>query len=220
MSLLPLVDTNSVGGEVGRQLREAVELSKDYRGYIWSQAFRKNLAQMATLFAALLGTGGLLAQASEDAALFTLSLPISRGRLFGVRAAAGLAEFLVLVLVPSLLIPLLSPAVGERYSLSAALVHGACLFVGGAVFFSLALVLSTVFNDLWRPLLFALSIAIVLAVCEQLVVGLGAYSVFGTMTGETYFRSGQLPWVGLVVSIVAAAGLMSVAAANTARRDF
>jgi ABC-type transport system involved in multi-copper enzyme maturation permease subunit len=220
MSLMPMVNVNSVGGEIGRQIREAVELSKDFRGYIWSQAFRKNLAQMATFFAVLLGTGGLLSQAGEGAALFTLSLPISRGRLFGVRAAAGLSELLLLALVPSILIPVFSPAVGESYSLSAALVHGICLFVGGAVFFSLALMLSTVFNDVWRPLLLALSIAIALAVGEQLVDGLSAYSVFGAMTGETYYRSGQLPWVGLMVSIVAAAGMLAVAAANTARRDF
>ena len=53
---------------------------------------------MWTLFAVLLGTGGLLSQASGGGALFTLSLPVSRNRLLGVRAATGLAELLVLAL--------------------------------------------------------------------------------------------------------------------------
>ena len=48
VKLLPLVPTD-VGGEIGRQIREAAELSRSYRGYIWSNWFRQNLLQMATL---------------------------------------------------------------------------------------------------------------------------------------------------------------------------
>ena len=146
-----------------------MELARNYRGYVWSQWFRQNLPQMWTLFAVLLGTGGLLSQASGGGALFTLSLPVSRSRLLGVRAATGLAELLVLALVPSLLLPLLSPAVGQTYSVGDALVHGVCLFIAGAVFFSLAFLLSTVFSDVWRPLLIVLCVATVLAFGELVV---------------------------------------------------
>ena len=51
-------------GEIGRRITEAMELARSYRGYVWSQWFRQNLPQMWTLFAVLLGTGGLLSQAS------------------------------------------------------------------------------------------------------------------------------------------------------------
>ena len=85
------------------------------------------MTQMLSLFAVLLGTGGLLSQASGGGALFTLSLPVSRKRLLGVRAATGLAELLALAFVPPLLLPLLSPAVGQSYGIGDALVHGACL---------------------------------------------------------------------------------------------
>jgi hypothetical protein len=80
-----------------------------------------------------------------------------------VRAATGLAELLVLALVPTLLIVVLSPAIGERYSLVDLGVYGVCLFLGGAVFFSLALLLSTVFDDLWRPLLLICAVGFALA---------------------------------------------------------
>ena len=111
-------------------------LQRDYRGYIWSQWIRQNLTQMATLFAVLLGTGGLLSQRSE---LFTLSLPVSRRRLVSVRAMAGLGELLVIIVVSFLVIPLFSPSVGQRYGVG----DGAgpchlCLFVASAAFFSLA----------------------------------------------------------------------------------
>ena len=128
MKLMPLARTMEISGELGREIRKSVELALEYRGYIWSQWFGKNALQMGTLFAALLGTDGMLSQPSASAVLFTLSMPASRRRLLRVRAAAGLGEFLALAFVPSLLIPLLSPAVGETYHVGAALIHSTCLF--------------------------------------------------------------------------------------------
>src|SRR5207249_9746555 len=90
LELMPMLPAIKIGGELGKQIREAAELTRDYRGYVWLQWFRKELLQLGTLFAVLLGSGGLFSQRS---ALFTLSLPASRRRLLGVRATAGLAEF-------------------------------------------------------------------------------------------------------------------------------
>lgn len=220
MQLMPLVPPVDVGGELGRRIRESADLAREYRGYIWSQWFRQNLRQMWTIFAVLLGTGGLLSQSSGGAAVFTLSLPASRHRLLTVRAYAGLAELLVLALVPSLVIPALSPAVGESYSVTTAIVHSVCLFTAGAVFFSLAFFLSTVFSDMWRPLLITLSAAILLALAEQVVRGLSRYSIFGVMSGESYFRLGRVPWLALFVSAAASAAMLYGSVVNIMRRDF
>src|SRR5215831_7949906 len=73
MKLIPLVPALNFSGEIGRQIRESAELAREYRGYVWSEWFAKNLSEMWTFFAVLLGTGGLPSQASGDAALFTLS---------------------------------------------------------------------------------------------------------------------------------------------------
>ena len=82
-------------------------LPAGYHDYIWSQWIREGMRQLWALFAALLGTGGLLSQASRGGALFTLSLPVSRGRVLGIRTAAALAELAILAMVPMLLVPLL-----------------------------------------------------------------------------------------------------------------
>ena len=161
-----------------------------------------------------------MAGGSGGAALFTLSLPVSRNRVLGVRAATGLAEFLVMAVIPSLLIPLLSPAIGQRYSLADAVVHGACAFVVGAVFFSLAFLLSTMFSDLWRPLLIACAVAVVLSLGEQIFQDASPYGIFRVMSGERYFRTGQLPWLGLLASAAASAAMLYTASRNIARRDF
>jgi hypothetical protein len=218
LELVPLASSMEVSGELGRRLRESVELSREYRGYIWSQWFRQNGTNLGTLFAVLLGTGGMFSQRSGG--LFTLSLPVSRNRLLATRAAAGLAELWALAFLPALLISLLSPSVGKNYGLGDALIQSACLFLGAAAFFSLAFLLSTVFSDLWRPLLLALVAALVLAMGEQIFRELAPYGIFRVMNAETYFRTGKLPWPGLLASAAASAAMLYGAGVRTAREDF
>src|SRR5262245_51182501 len=117
MQLMPLLSTTDAGGgEIGRRIREVALLSREYRGYVWAQWFRQQPTQLGTLFAVLLGTGGLVSP-SGGGGLFTLSLPVSRERLVAVRAAAGLAELFAIALVSSLGLPMVSPAVGQSHGL-------------------------------------------------------------------------------------------------------
>jgi ABC-type transport system involved in multi-copper enzyme maturation permease subunit len=220
LTLLPQVNRVDVGGELGRRIKEGAELVHTYRGYVWSQWLRQSMSNMLTLFAVLLGAGGLLSQASRGGAVFTLSLPVSRNRVVGIRAATGLAELLVLAVVPVLLFPLLSPAVGETYGIGDALVHGACLFIAGGVVFSLTFLLSTVFSDLWRPVLIASGAAAVLGLCDPFFPALSRYGLFGIMSGEVYFRGGGLPWLGLLASAGASGAMLYAASRNIARQDF
>ena len=211
MKLMPMVPTN-VTGPLGERIREAAALARDYRGYVWSQWFRQNGRQWTTLFAIILGTAGLLTPSSG--ALFTLSLPVSRRRLLGIRAATGLSELLLLAFLPALVIPMLSPAIRENYNVGNALVHSACLFVVTSVFFSLAFLFSTFFDDLWRPLLIALAIAIALGIADQI------FGIYRVMSAETYFRTGHLPWSGLAITAAASAAFCYAAVINIQRRDF
>jgi len=217
MKLLSSTSELDTSGPLGQRIKEGVELARDFRGYIWSQWFRQNLVQMATLFAIILGSGGPYAHRSE---LFTLSLPVSRQRLVGVRAGAGLAELLVMVVVASLVIPLMSPGVGQSYGVGSALMHALCAFIASAAFFSLATLLSTSFSDIWRPLLIACAAAVVLWLADQVLRDLSPYSIFTLMNGEKYFRSGQLPWVGLVVAASLSSAMLYGAVVNIERRDF
>ena len=218
-ALLPAVSGIDTSGALGQQIGEAIALARDYRGYVWSQWFRQAPTSTGALFAALLGTGGLVASAAGGS-LFMLSLPATRMQLMAVRAGSGLAQWLALALVSSLAIPMFSPAVGESYSLITALAHGLCLFAGGAVIYSLALLLSTVFGDLWRPWLITLAIALPIAFAEQIARGSSPIGLSAVMSGEQYFRTGHLPWAGLGFAIVASTALLYFAALNFERRDF
>jgi ABC-2 type transport system permease protein len=220
MQLMPLVPAVDVGGELGRRIREAAALAGSYRGYVWSQWLRQSMTNLLTLFAVLLGAGGLLSQTSGGGALFTLALPVSRARLLGVRATTGLAELAVLAFLPPLVLTVLSPSVGQSYGAGDALIHGLCLFVAGAVFFSLAFLLSTMFSDVWRPALLACCVAAALAISEPFVPELARHSIFGVMNGEVYFRTGRLPWLGLLASAAVSVTALYAATINIARQDF
>lgn len=211
----PSLDTTT---EIGRRLKELVDLSRGYRGYMWTQWFRQTATQMGTLLAVILGSGSLFSYGGGD--LYTLSLPASRTRLLWARAGVGCAEILLLAFVPALVIVVMSPAIGERYSVVAALVHATCLFIAGAAFFSLALLLSTSYSDVWRPMLIALAVAFVITLAEFGVPSFGPYSILRLMSGETYFRSGHVPWLGLAASTALSAALLAAAALNLTRRDF
>jgi ABC-type transport system involved in multi-copper enzyme maturation permease subunit len=218
--LLSSVSVPDLPGALGERVRDTVALSRSYRGYVWSGPIRQNLLQMWALFAVLLGTGGLLAHHTGGGVLFTLSLPVSRTRVLMVRAATGLAELFVLALVPLLLLPLLSPAVGQSYRVSDALVHGACLFVAGTVLFTLALLLSTIFSGVWQPLLIVLAVAVMLGLADVALRDLIPFGLFRVMSGEDYFRGRGVPWLGLLLTAAASAALLYAAVVNYARQNF
>ncbi|HUQ87763.1 MAG TPA: hypothetical protein VM096_09400 [Vicinamibacterales bacterium] len=210
---VPAAEATGLAGVI----RDAIEIQKDFRGFIWYQAFRQNLTQMGVFFAVLLGCGGLLHESSKGSALFTLSLPVTRKQLLGARAGTGLAQLFAISMVPPLAIPLLAPSIGQHFTIVDALAHGLCIFFVGAVFFSLASFLSTLFADLWRPMLIAIVIACAVALVS---VAVPQVRIFSVMNGETYFKTGSLPWAGFLVSAVIATALLYSAAETMERRDF
>ena len=91
---------------------------------------------------------------------------------------------------------------------------------GGTMFFSLAFLLSTVFHDVWRPLLLVFCVAFALGVADLVLRDVPFPSVVRLMSGETYFRTGSLPWPGLFASVIVSAALLYGAGRNLERRDF
>jgi ABC-type transport system involved in multi-copper enzyme maturation permease subunit len=220
LRMMPLAESVLSGAgnsPLGTAIREAVEIQREFRGFIWYNAFRDNLSTMGVLFAVLLGCGGLLTESKKGSALFTLSLPVTRKQLHGARVGTGLAQCFAIAMVPPLVIPLLAPAVGQNFSVIDSLAHGLCLFAVGALFFSLASFLSTLFGDIWRPLLIAVFVACVAAMAQFAAPELGLFKV---MSGESYFRNGSLPWMGLMTTAVLASALLYSAAETLERRDF
>jgi hypothetical protein len=219
--LMPLASSLPAGdGVLARVVQRAIAVESTYRGYVWWNWFGQNLPHLWILFAAIIGTGGLVAQASTGESLFTLSMPASRTAILATRVATGLGELLVLAFAPSLVIPVLSAAVGQSFGVGDALVFGACVFVAGSMFFSLASLLSTVFEDPWRPALITCGLAVLIGGYEAVMPRLAPYGILYAMTGESYLESGALPWPGLLAGAVLSTLFLYAATISVARRDF
>jgi len=219
--LTPLAQNlESMSTEMAQQIRESLALQGSYRGYIWVRWYDDNLPLLGTLFAIVLGSGNVITAAGGRGNLFTLALPVSRDRLLGVRAGLGLAQWFGVVLISSLTIPVLSPMVGEEYGLVETIVHSVHMFIVGAVFLSLAVLLSTIFSDVWRPLLITAAAVVLWRSCEYVLRDLLPWSLAGLMTGKDYFATGSLPWTDLSLGIGVSGLLLYLASRLFARRDF
>ena len=214
------VEIPNLPGGLGEQLREAFVRMSTYDGYVWSQWFGKNLLQFWTLFAVLLGAGGLATEASRGTALWTLSLPVTRRRLLGVRAGVGAVELLALAVVPTLLVWALSPLVGQSYPLADALAYALMTFAGGMVFYGLAFLLSTFFGDQLKPILVGMAVSVAMGVVTVFSRRLAEYSVYNVMSGQRYFAEGVPPWAGLAACLALAALMFYASLRVLERRDF
>ena len=213
-----------MGGRFNEMVNEAVQqylkLASTYPGYIWSQWFGKNLIQLWCFFAVIIGVGGIATESARGSALWTLSLPVRRHRLLGIRAATGALELLALALVPSLLVSLLSPFIGKSYPVGETIVYSLILFVGGLFFYSIAILLSTLFGEQLKAIILGLVIVFVMGFIPLLNKKLAPYSVATMMSGQQYFLTGTLPWAGLMVYLALAAALYLLALRILERRDF
>jgi len=205
-------------GPLADKISSIAQLSNTFRGFIWGQVIRQNLCGLWIIFAVLLGADGILSR--RKGTTFTLALPVSRRRLFSVRAATDLAELFLLALIPLVLIPLAAPAVGQSYGVGEALVHGISIFLGGAIFYGVARLLAAVFDDRWRPIVITLALAIVVELCKEFIPMAAALNPGGVMDGESYFRTGTPAWAGLFIWMGISIALLYAAARSTEIRDF
>ena len=98
--------------------------------------------------------------------------------------------------------------------------HGISIFIGGAVFYCLTLLLTTVFEDRWRPILLVLAVAILVEVGRNLIPGLSPFTPAGVMDGESYFRTGTPAWAGSLTWLAVSAATMYAAVRCIEARDF
>ena len=220
VEMLPMAEGMQMDGALGAEIRKAVELSRTFTGYMWTQWNSQNLATMGTLFPVLLGAGAVVSQGMGGGAYYTLALPVSRRRLLATRAATGLVQVFAMVLLSFLLIAALAPAIGQSYGLGDALVYAVCAFFGASVWFSLTLLLATVFTDVWRPLLIGLAAGGLVGIAEIFFHDTIPFGIYRTMNAETYFRDGSLPWLGLLACAAGSAAMIYAAVLNLERRNF
>jgi hypothetical protein len=179
---------------------------------------------MLTFLAILLGGSGVNSQAplglSEGIAgstQFTISLPVTRLRMLGTRAAVGLVETAAVTVLTALLIWALFPAVRETTTLA----DFARLVLTTIVFLT-APCCAHAFFSTWSEEPFSLayaggSLILLLLLCHHLTPGVDIMGAFGEASP---LATHQLPWSQLTPSVIAALFLLLVAGLVVRRREY
>jgi ABC-2 type transport system permease protein len=195
-----------------------------YSSYIWGGLFHYALQGLWVLAAFVITLGGLRREKATGAALFSLGLPVTRLRLFLSRSALACAEAVVLGLVPALLIPIVSPFVGESYPFGQALAFGALMSAAGLVIVAIGLLLSEIFEGEFTAAAVGLCAltTIFLSYKAQTLRGSNLFDVMSATSyvdRTTFLLNGSAPWLGLTVCLLISSILLITASIMIRARD-
>jgi hypothetical protein len=199
----------------------------EYRFYIWRILFNDELRDLWLVCALVLAVGGLTQENAKGTAAFTLSFPVRRRRLAEVHLAVVAAELGILAVIPTALLPVLSPLVNNSYSPLEAVGRGLLLATGGLVVLGLAFLLSAMNESAYIPVVVCIGILLAWgSVLEPYREGLAEpldfqlVDLFRLISGPPDFDWDALPWPGVLLSLTAALILALLAIRVIESRDY
>ena len=198
------------------------EWHKDYNRLLFvTQQF---LVIMWILAVVLLGMGGLLREKATGISSLTLSLPVSRTRLLGVRVAVGVLEAITLGIVPWLTVLIISMLAGMPVTLTQVSLYVLLLVGGGLVYFAMAILVSSLIEGEYTAPAVGFGFVLLSAIISD--AWLRPLNVWRLVTGDfyidrsTYLLSGHPPWSGLLASLIVATTFFLLSIKVTQRREF
>ena len=200
-----------------------------YPVYIWRITYKGYLRELFIVLAVFLGLGGLARERDHRTVGFTLALPVTRWRLLATRTAVGLGEVMVLATLPAMVLPALSPLIGQGYSSSQAWAFAILWATVGSLLFAIGLLASVLFaGELTAPVA-----ALAGLMGYSLVAEIPAFERYLTdihdvmsgidmpyFTEGTGLLTGSLPWTTLCGVLLATATLIGIGVRITSRQDF
>jgi ABC-2 type transport system permease protein len=200
-----------------------------YPVYIWRITYKGYLRELFMILAILLGLGGLTRERDNRTIGFTLGLPVSRWRLLVTRALVGLGQVLLLAALPAMVIPLLSPLIGQVYLPSEAWAFAILWATIGSLIFAIGLLASVLFaGEFTAPVAAIFGLMGYSLLADLRPVERYLTDIHDVMSGidMPYFTertgalTGPLPWLTLFAVLLAAAALIVIGARVTAKQDF
>ncbi|HEY7182182.1 MAG TPA: hypothetical protein VIC84_12215 [Blastocatellia bacterium] len=196
----------------------------NYQGQVWALWFKLGFSFISADFAVILGAASLMTACpwmrfQRDAGLFTFSLPVSRRKVLLTQAATSFGELFLAALLTSLLLLIMARFHGQWLSCLDVLIYTFLAIVGGAVFFCFAFLLTVIFGNY---LVVFLLVEVVVFALFLPFIRFGTrprWNILGIMAGESYFFHGQIPWPGLLISLILSAVFMFAAVRIYERRD-
>jgi ABC-type transport system involved in multi-copper enzyme maturation permease subunit len=200
-----------------------------YVMFIWRITYKNYLRELFMILAIFLGVGGLSRERANGTTWLTLGLPVSRSWIVTTRAVIGLLQVSALAMIPAIVIPPLSPLVGEAYPASQAWGFVPLWVSAGMFIFGIGLLASTIFSgEFTAPVtgLAGLLGYMLLADLPGLDRFLPDLNGFMSGVGMSYFNetsarlTGSAPLMTLAGLLVGSVLLVAGGVVVTQRQDF
>jgi ABC-2 type transport system permease protein len=205
--------------------RDAIyEVGTDYYNFVLFSG-HQILVVMWALAVTLIMMGGLLRERATGSSAFTLALPVSRTRLIMVRICMGLAQAVVLAIVPWSAMFIVGSIFGKTHSVSQAGFYLVLLLGGGLVFFAMAVLISCLISGEYTAPVVSFGAILVTAVALSSAT-LRPYDPWAFMTGVEYLNRQTnvlllpIPWVRAVIYVFLAGVLLALSVRIIRQREF
>jgi ABC-2 type transport system permease protein len=192
-----------------------------YRLLFVSQQF---VVIMWILAVVLLGMGGVVREKATGTSSLTLSLPVSRAHLLGVRVGVGVLEAIALGVVPWTTIFLVSSLARMPILISQVGFYLLLLLGGGLAYFAMAVLVSSLIEGEYTAPAVAFGVVLLAAIIFD--AWLRPFNLWRLVTGDyyidrnTYLLSLPFPWRGTLASVSAAALMLVASVKVIQRREF
>jgi ABC-2 type transport system permease protein len=200
-----------------------------YPVYIWRITYKGYLRELFMILVMLLGLGGLRRERDNRTVGFTLGLPVSRWRLLATRTLVGLVQVVLLATLPAIVLPALSPLIGQVYPSSQAWAFAILWATAGSLIFAMGLLASVLFSgEFMAPVAAILSLTAYSILADLQPLERYLTDIHDVMSGidmpyfvaRTGLLTGPLPWKTLSGVLLAAATLIVTGVRITNRQDF
>jgi hypothetical protein len=200
----------------------------DYPFFIHHFVFADMFQKIWVVTAVLLGIGGLMREASNGTVGFTLSLPVSRARLFITRLTVALLELCALCATAVLLLGILSALMGLDYPITHALWYSVLITTGGLVFLAGSLLVTELVEGDYTPVLISLGgVGLIYFVMQPYLDGLAVpwvltpLAIPKLMAGKPDIVSASdVNLAGLAASLAVASAFIGYALKRTRQHDY
>lgn len=186
--------------------REQLELMKDFRFYVWSQWFGKNLYQMGSFIAILFGFNIISSEVSRRTMHFLLAKPIRRQDVFKIKYIVNYASLVLVVVISTAVLYISAVVAGRGYPLLQLIENTVIAIAGMGALFSMAVYFSTVFDSPAKSFTAAFLTALALF-APGFSPALAKFSVYYQMAGAGIFKSEGFPLIPMVVFVLVSVGL-------------
>lgn len=205
-----------------------LRVMRDYPFYLYHFVYADFFQKIWVFLAVLLGVGGLTREAAHGTAGFTLSLPITRTRLFASRALVAVAELFALAVIALIAIVLGSRVMHLPYPIDHGVTHLTILFAAGLVFLAASLCLAEFVEGENTPVVIALGgVGLLYFVMQPYIDGAPLdwfaipFAVPKLMAGPPDITSiADVAWPGLFASLAAAGLVAFLGVVRTQRSDY